>query len=380
MKKSISKSLVFIGMATMFATSLFLGLSSITTNQTYATNQTSLDIAMLDTSLLTVSVYDHNNEILRTDDYSDTLILNNGSNESSNWRKETYKWRDVKNFKITLDTSKLTEATTYNYSYSVSWTPELVEKKVENDTIIEEKAKFDTDHTITATLFEAESNKDNISNEIYFTIDDNTLNKNNSYVANSKLGDSYKSHGGYGLYIFTFSDAATGTKQSQVFELVPDSVEGLAKPIISVKTISSNERINDAYLFSLDSSYDYVDRSLIYWSVSGTGRDGRTYVLSPEEITNPNTTNAIFPESAIERTGITFSFDPKIEGTWKAYCQVFKGTNDTAVYATAVSEKVSTVKGLSTQSLVWIVVGAAAAAGIGVAVIIYISIKKERVY
>lgn len=376
MKKSISKSFVLLGMAALCATSLFFGLSTITNSTTYAdTTQEQVSQAS-DTSPLNINVYTHDSALLTGPEDSGIVKLKSQTNEAEDQdvKYETYKWRAVHNFKISLNTDSLVETDSYSYSYSVSWTPALISNGI---------AEFDTDHTITAELFKPEtavSSKDDIVKEIYFSIDNNTINKANSYIANDKFGEKYKKHGGFGLYIFTFQEPATGANQSQIFQLLPDSVEDLSKPIISAKPISSNERINDAFLFSVDASYKYVDRNLIYWSVTGTGRDGRSYVLTPKDITNPNTTNSVFPNESVERTGITFSFDPKIEGTWKATCQIFKGSEDTAPYATAVSEKVSTVEGISSQALIWIVAGSAAAAGLVVAVIIVVSIKKERVY
>lgn len=369
MKKAISKSIIFVSMALMFATSLFVGLHPSETNAVNA----ALQIENLDTSSIAVCAYNHEGAILSSEESSLHVTLNNGSSETDDWTSETYKWRDVHSFKISIDLDKITDATTYNYKYTVTWTPELISEGV---------AQFDTDHSVSAEIYSAStSNKDEIKNEIYFTIDSNTLNKQNTFIGQNFLGDTYKKHGGYGLYIFTFQEPVTGAKQSQVFELKPDTIAGLSKPIISVKAVSSNEGVNDAFLFSVDASYRYINREQIYWSISGTGKDGRSYVLTPGDIINPNTTNSVFPDESIERRGQTFLFDPSIEGTWKAECRIFTDASETAQqYEIAYSEKVSTVQGLSTESLIWIVVGAAAAAGIIVAIIIIVSIKKEKVY
>ncbi len=373
MKKAISKSFVFIGMAIMIALSLVFTFGAFQTSILNAA-EGEMNIAALDTSLIAVEAYGHDNARLSTLDIANDIKLNNGSSTVDNWKSETYAWKDIRNFKITLNTDALADAEFYNYKYTLSWTPELIKDK---------QALFDTDHTITVDLLalapDETVTKDKIVKELYFTIDSNTIPGEHVYIGSSTLGEKYTKRGGMGLYIFSYQDPVTGAKQSQIFQLKPDSVESLSKPIISVKAISSKGSVKDAFLFSIDASYKFVNREQIYWSVTGTGKDGRSYVLTPEEITNPNTTNAIFPHESVERRGQSFTFDPGIEGTWKAECRIFK-EDLTTTHEVAISAKVSTVKGLSTQSIIWIVVGAAAAAGIAVAVAIVISIKKEKVY
>lgn len=380
MKKAISKSFVFIGMAIMIALSLVFTFGAFQTSVLNAA-EGEMPIAALDTSLIAVEAYGHDNARLSTLDIANDIKLNNGSSTVDNWKSETYAWKDIRNFKITLNTDALTDAEFYNYKYTLSWTPELIKEVLDPDTDQTRKvASFDTNHTVTVDLLTGTvSTKDEIVKELYFTIDSNTIPGENVYIGSSTLGEKYTKRGGMGLYIFSYQDPVTGAKQSQIFQLKPDSVESLSKPIISVKAISSKGSVKDAFLFSIDASYKFVNRKQIYWSVTGTGKDGRSYVLTPEDIKNPNTINAIFPHESVERRGQSFTFDPGIEGTWKAECRIFK-EDLTTTHEVAISAKVSTVKGLSTQSIIWIVVGAAAAAGIAVAVVIVISIKKEKVY
>lgn len=380
MKKAISKSFVFIGMAIMIALSLVFTFGAFQTSALNAA-EGEMNIAALDTSLIAVEAYGHDNARLSTLDIANDIQLNNGSSTVDNWKSETYAWKDIRNFKITLNTDALADAEFYNYKYTLSWTPELIKEVTDPDTDQTRKvASFDTDHTVTVDLLTGTvSTKDEIVKELYFTIDSNTIPGENVYIGSSTLGEKYTKRGGMGLYIFSYQDPVTGAKQSQIFQLKPDFVESLSKPIISVKAISSKGSVKDAFLFSIDASYKFVNRKQIYWSVTGTGKDGRSYVLTPEDITNPNTINAIFPHESVERRGQSFTFDPGIEGTWKAECRIFK-EDLTTTHEVAISAKVSTVKGLSTQSIIWIVVGAAAAAGIAVAVVIVISIKKEKVY
>lgn len=372
MKKAISKSLIFVSMAVIFALSMFFGLSANIASAVHADE--TLTIPTQDTDLLIVNAQSHDEAILSATTSSNQTTFITGGSEEDNRQSETYKWRDVRNFNISLNTNstELTESTEYNYKYTVTWTPALITNN---------RATFDTDHSITATIFEAEtSTKSEIVSNLRFAIDNNLTSSETTIVGQDKLGDTYTKNGGWGLYIFSFEYSTIGQKQSQIIELLPDTIDGLSKPIISVKKISSDQTVEDAFLFSVDASYKYVKRDLIYWSISGTGKDGRSYVLTPQDIINPNTTNSVFPDESVERTGPTFLFDPSIEGTWKAECGIFRDIEHTERYQTAYSEKVSTVRGLSTQSLIWIVVGAAAAAGIAVAVIIFISIRREKVY
>lgn len=375
MKKTISKSLVLIGMALVFAVSLFFGLSANMASPVNA--ETGFEIGTLNSDIFSVETWGHDNtKFTATEENSSSATkFVNGSSETDNWKSETYAWRDVKYFKLSLNTddTSFPSATGYTYSYSVCWIPVQ---------IVDNKAVFDTDHTVVKTIYnDSAESKEGIKSEVYFTVDDNTYSTSApAIVGANALGETYTKNGGWGLYIFSFNTDSVGTIQSQIFQLTPDSVENLSKPIISTKAVSSKESVNDAYIFSVDSTYKYVKRDLIYWSISGTGRDGRSYVLTPQDITNPNTTNSVFPDESVERTGLTFNFDPAIEGTWKAECSIYKDIEHTQRHETAFSEKVSTVQGLSTQSLIWIVVGAGAAAGLIVAIVIIIAIKKEKVY
>lgn len=372
MKKAISKSLIFVSMALIFALSMFFGLSANITSAVHA--DAPLLISTEDTSLLIVNAQSHDDAILNATTSSNNTKFVTGASEEEGRKSETYRWRDVRNFNIALNTNSpdLSESTEYNYKYTVTWTPALISNN---------QATFDTDHSVTVTILEAKADtKSEIVSNLRFAVDNNLSSSSTTIVGQNKLGDVYTKNGGWGLYIFSFEYSTIGQKQSQIIELLPDSVEGLSKPIISVKKISSDQTVEDAFLFSVDASYKYVKRDLIYWSISGTGKDGRSYVLTPQDIINPNTTNSVFPDESVERTGLTFLFDPAIEGTWEAQCGVFKDIDRTERYETAYSEKVSTVRGLSTQSIIWIVVGAAAAAGIVVAVVIFVSIRKEKVY
>ena len=211
MKKAISKSFVFIGMAIMIALSLVFALGAFQTSALNAA-EGGMNIASLDESLIAVEAYGHDNARLSTLDIANDIQLNNGSSTVDNWKTETYAWKDIHNFKVTLNTDALADAESYNYKYTLSWTPELIKNN---------KALFDTDHTVTVDLASGEDvAKDKIVKELYFTVDSNNVAGQNVYVGSSTLGEKYTKRGGMGLYIFSYQDPVTGAKQSQIFQLV----------------------------------------------------------------------------------------------------------------------------------------------------------------
>lgn len=395
MKKTISKSIILVGMAFMFAMSLFFGISTMSIHSASADLDTieELDtdtilgaIGKLNTDTITVEACDSSGTELGVDANSpkDKINLSTSQSTLSGQELKVYEWENVHHFKITLNHDNLTSTTDenaqtnenaqYNYLFTVTWTPDSFNSD-------KNTAYLDTDRTQQCEITRGEvSNKDDIPTTIYLTVDDNTIEStSNVFIGNDILGDAYKKHGGYGMYVFSFKITNADPKSSQVFELTPKSVEGLPVPIITADdTTPSKGSILKKYVFKLDGDYKYVDRNLLYWSITGTGKDGRSYVLTPDDISNSNTTNSIFKDKAVERNGPTFEFEPNIEGTWQATCTV--SNPDKSTKYVAYSGKVSTVKGLSSQSLLWIVAGAAAAAVIIVAVVIIVSIKREKVY
>lgn len=119
MKKAISKSFVFIGMAIMIALSLVFTFGAFQTSILNAA-EGEMNIAALDTSLIAVEAYGHDNARLSTLDIANDIKLNNGSSTVDNWKSETYAWKDIRNFKITLNTDALADAEFYNYKYTLS--------------------------------------------------------------------------------------------------------------------------------------------------------------------------------------------------------------------------------------------------------------------
>lgn len=302
-----------------------------------------------------------------------TLKYNNETTDD--YTIKTVNWSELRNFVISYDTSLLpSNAESYTYAYTVSWTPNIISNNI---------ADFSGAETITSNIVrETVKNKTDVQTSIIFTIDNIALSQEKYYTASNLLvnqqNNSYSLHGGWGLYIFSFE--YNGTSTSVVFQVLPTDISALAKPEIIIDEISSNYNMKSAYVFSLPEEYKFVNRDLITWSIKGTGRDGLTYVLTPSDVEDAEVEHPIFNTNAYYRNGISFTFDTEIEGSWTAVCEIYQTADGASPKYTVTSSTVSTTEGMPPLTIVWIVVGSAVAAAIIVAVVIGLSVKKERVY
>lgn len=321
-------------------------------------------------SNITVRAYNHEGGTQTPNANGSVTLVDSSSTSTPGYAYQSYSWKDIRNFEITFNIDSLPDdAEKYNYGYTVSWTPQLITNG---------KAEFDTEHTITAPiLINTATSKDDIVSKINFMIDDNTMESTVKFTGNDVLGDDYILRGGWGLYIFSFEH--DGVSQSAIFELRPEDVNSLPTPEITYEKVSSNEGINDAFLFKLNEEYKYINREQIKWYVTGTAKDGRKFVLTPSDVTSENVENTIYGDDSIIRTSYSFKLDTKIEGTWQIKCEIFDQDCSTLI-TTVTGPKVSTVVGYPTQTIIWIVVSAAVVAAIIVTVVIVLSIKKEKVY
>lgn len=299
-----------------------------------------------------------------------------GGTTTNDYAYSTLNWADLRNFVIDFDVSILPDATNFEYSYSVSWTPAI---------ITDGKADFSTAHTVTNEIFsKTAKTKSDVITQFNFIIDDLSMTGENVFRASEILDETnglYQSHGGWGLYVFSFNYSQTGSLTSQVFEVKPTDVNTLEEPSVKITEKASNLGMKSSYLFTLSDSFKYVDRSLMVWYIEGTGRDGLKYVLTPDDIKEISD-RPIYDTSSYYRNGYSFDFDTSIEGTWVATCKIYTQTPEENVEPKYIvsSAEVSTEKGMSTQAIIWIVVGAAIVASIIVAITIVLSIKRERVY
>lgn len=326
-------------------------------------------------SNITVRAYNHEGGTQTPNANGSVTLVDSSSTSTPGYAYQSYSWKDIRNFEITFNIDSLPDdAEKYNYRYTVSWTPQLITNG---------NAEFDTEHTITAPILaNTATSKDDIVSKINFMIDDNTMESTVKFTPEKVFDDDdyykYCSSGGWGLYIFSFE--YDGVSQSAIFELRPEDVNSLPTPEINKPTpVLGNEWQTYKYIFKLNDEYKYVNPYQIKWYVTGTAKDGRKFVLTPDDITDENVENAMFGADSIIRTGYTFELATKIEGTWQIKCEIFDQDCSTLI-TTVTGPKVSTVVGYPAQTIIWIVVSAAVVAAIIVTVVIVLSIKKEKVY
>lgn len=328
---------------------------------------------------LQITVRNSNYESLSPSDQTTTTLKFNNT-EEENYSVLTYYWKDVKSFAVNFNLSSLQDRDRYSYSYSVSWTPAIINNG---------SADFTTEATLPRTLIsQTAQNKSEIIDSFTFTIDNNFSDVANNYSASSVFAQSqetgsssYDLHGGWGMYIFSFECENSYT--SAIYQILPTPIDSIkAEPTINVSEQSSQEGMKSAYMFSLSEECQYLNRDYIVWKIEGTGRDGLEYVLTTNDITDSSTQHALINDEPY-RNGPSFFFDTEKEGTWTAVCYIYDQDPTTSgaqpIYEIR-SAQVTTSQGMSPNTIIWIVVGIAAAAAIIVGIVVGVSIKKERVY
>ncbi len=369
-------SLALVAMSVLLFASIFtLPTSSAGAASTYAFSNE-----------LSVTVQNRDSQTLQPFS-TETATLRYNNEEEVDYSVQTFNWADVRNFVVSFNTDSLDEANSYSYSYSVSWTPAIITDGVADFTIEAAQPRELINQTVTTN--EQASAKDQIVSNLTFAIDNLLAGSGqNSFTASTVFAQtqdagssSYDLHGGWGLYIFSFN--CNDSYTSAVFQILPTDVSTLTEqPSVTVSEESSQEGMQAAYLFSLSPECQFLNRDYIVWSIEGTGRDGLTYVLTPQDITDSSLEHAL-TTGAIYRNGTSYFFDTEVEGTWTAVCRIYDEDPDNAgaepVY-TIRSAQVSTSQGMAPNTIIWIVVGVAAAAAIIVGIVVGVSIKKERVY
>lgn len=371
MKKVKSKSLMIsfgvIAAATVLATGFLAMPTSLTTSaETAGTFAYSENL----------SVVAHKDATTTETGLRSTITLVNGNNSTPNYEAHSFDWADIKFFELSFNANALPELPKYSYSYSVTWAPQ---------TIADSTVDFNKEYATTKTIFSARDvDKDAVKTKINFFIDDNHMEGENNFTASStamKDNEAYNfTFGGWGTYLFSFE--CNGVSSSAVYELKPTDISTLQAPELTVKENGiSNSGKGTKYIVSVDDSYKYVNRALIRWSVNGKDRDGKEYVLAPadKEIAGNQDKATIEPNNAVVRTGLSFNFDPKREGTWTVKCDILDAPDGTSV-KNATTKQLSNIEGFSSSSIIWIIVGCAVAIAIIVTVIIVVKVKKEKVY
>ena len=318
---------------------------------------------------------------------SDVTISGEGISQTK--ENKAYAWSDVKYFKVTmggLENLPPKASGAYEYQYKVTYFPQ----KVENGTI---QYDLEANKPVTVYSFNAEATS-GIKNELYFFIDDNesvykttsmsgantavvgATKENEEGVMESLFTDSYIEKGGWGVYVFTFSCDGE-TSGEYVYELKSTSLSSLANEVLEVKyeIVNSSFSLNNAYLFSVNEPFQYINREYISWSIKGEGSDGTKYVSFDHEKT-ANEETSLYTGTDVKSTGVSFKFDKNIQGNWTATATIKEGELERK----ATSEEVSTIKPFSTTSIVIIVTVVTVVAVAIVAVIIIVTIKKEKTW
>ena len=367
----LAKSKVFVFISLMLLSALIV----LTTILALPSTNLNAEVYLANTFSDKISVKAFNDEGSEqtTSPASITLVSPDGTS-TPNYTSYSYNWSNIEYFEITLDTSSLPDAKEYNYNFTVTWSPSYITNSTAN---------LQVNHIVQEVIFsEKVSSKDDITTSFKFYVgnqEDQAL-PSGSYAGSEKLGADFTEYGGWGLYVFSFT--YQDTIQSALFELKPDDVLSppLSRdPVLSYQIQPSSTGLRSAYLFSVDEGFKYVNGYQIVWSGTGTAADGRSFVFFEEDKTSP-TQNVLYPTTSESlRYGHTFLFDPPWEGSWTITCEIYDKDLQKTGYK-AVSEQLSTVEGFDNMLIVWIVVAAAVVIAIIVGVVIYISIKKEKVY
>ena len=372
MKKAGSKTLMISFGVVAAATVLATGFLAMPTSL-ISSAETSRAVAYSEN----LSVVAHKDATTTETGTRSSVTLINGGNTISNYQARSFDWENIKFFELSFNPSALpNDLASYSYSYSVTWAPQTIE---------DNKVDFNKEYASTKTIV-SENNvaKEDVKTKINFLIDDNVMEGENNFTASKtamKDNEAYNiTFGGWGTYLFSFE--CNGVSSSAVYELKPTDPTTLEEPKLIVKENGiSNAGKGSKYVVSVDEKYKFVNRQLIKWSISGKDRDGKEYVLAPadKEIAGNQDKATIEPNDAVVRTGLSFNFDPKREGTWTISCDILDAPNGTSV-KNAKTEQISTIEGFSSSSIIWIIVGCAAAVAIIVTVIVVVRVKKEKVY
>ena len=373
----LSLAIAFVGI--FMLTTMVAPVSSIASAGTIyenTANYVDVDVTAYGLNGQTVQLYN-----------SGTVTIKKGS-DSSIKTYESYRWKDVKYLKVSIDSLSnipdVAPGENYVYSYSMDYYP--LEISATNEINIATYAA----KTINPIHNKTAATKTDITKDFYFFLDDNanTTIKQDTMtpfangvdaLEDETLGYSYKTQGGWGIYIFYFE--CQGLTYSKVYEIVPTKLSELTAASFSVSAQEYKEgtqSISGKYVFSVNDDFLYVKRNQIKWYLNGTGTDGVKYVLTKGEsdLTAEND-GYLFETDAIARTGATFTLDTKIQGKWKATAVISEVGSDDRV---ATSEEVSTIKPFSTTAIIWIVTGVTVVAVVVVAVIIAVTIKKEKTW
>jgi len=368
----------FILCGLMFVLVCMLCLTMIPTSAINASAATDVFVNSLTNVTMNVSAINKDRETV--DATTKNVTISGGDINNKSTQAQSYKWSNVKYFKINMsglnetNLGTKTPGTKYEYKYTVTYFPNVIDG---------EDLAYNNAAVLTKDFYSYNSETtEGINDEVYFFIDNNqseykTTGMDITANAETVFADSdvYTMQGGWGVYVFTFTCDDKETSGSFVYELLPTSLEELhtagKNPTVSYEVVPSAYSINNAYLFYVNEDFQYVNREYITWSIKGTGSDGTKYTLFGD-----NDSEALYPEAGIRDKGATFKFDRNIQGKWEASVTISDGIHSFFDR----SEEVSTIKPFSTTSIVIIVSCVTVVAVAIVAVIIIIRSNKEKTW
>ncbi len=368
----------FILCGLMFILVCMLCLTMIPTSTFGASAATNVFENTLTNVTMNVSAINKDRETVEAT--TKNVTISGGDINSKSTQAQSYKWSDIKYFKINMsglnetNLGTKTPGVNYEYKYTVTYFPNVIDG---------ENLSYNNAAILTKDFYSYNSaTTEGINDEIYFFIDNNEINYKNTSMnitANAETifadSDVYSMQGGWGVYVFTFTCDDKETSGSFVYELLPTSLEELhtaGKSVsINYEIVPSSYSINNAYLFYVNEDFQYVNREYITWSIKGTASDGTKYTLFGD-----NNSEALYPEAGIKDKGATFKFDRNIQGKWEASVSVSDGIHTFV----DTSEEVSTIKPFPTTSIIIIVSCVTVVAVAIVAVIIIVTIKKEKTW
>lgn len=127
---------------------------------------------------------------------------------------------------------------------------------------------------------------------------------------------------GWGIYKFTLSVGSDKTFTSSLYNIIPNG--DLYEPIFNVREKKNESESHNDFVCNIlnKDDFKYADTSKITWYVEGVDENNKHYCLTTAD-RNSTYNNPLYNNDEIERNGLSFTFNPKIDGKWSIHC-VFK--------------------------------------------------------
>jgi len=388
-KAKRNSKFLFIALVFMIMGAFVMSFLPMTAINSFAADTEIFENTLTDVTI-SVSAHGSNHGVVTGSQKDDIEITGEGITKVMD--AVSYEWSKVKYFSVKMDNlDKLADkqnGAEYTYEYKVTYFPQTIAAN--------NKLQYDLEaNSSVVAYYSSAASKDAIKNQLFFFVDDNIKTCQKAEMTEGRnvvkgavttneetkkqesiFNDHYITQGGWGVYVFTFSCDGE-TSGNFVYELRPTELSELkdTELKVSFEKVGSTTSNNDAYLFTVNEEFRYINREYITWSITGTASDGTKYVSFDYEKTAENETS-LYTGTDINNRGISFKFDKPIQGKWIAKATI----DDSVIQKHGYSEEVSTIKPFSTTAIVIIVSVVTVVAVAIVSVIIVITIKKERTW